>query len=180
MAEQFFGKDDSPMIDSEFAENPYAVEAAAIEPVVDASPSNGLLWRRVAWGAVVLFNLPIPLMFGTSVCKAGSVIGMPIGILIVLLTGLWCCRGTPKAMTMLNSGAVVTALSQFWPVAHTMIGSFAVGISQLVFDRNPNTLNLTRVVSATSATLLTGAGLILLSFIFGAILMAFASIFQRR
>jgi hypothetical protein len=168
------------MTDREFKENPYAVEAAAIEPSVDASPYNGLSWRRAAWGAVVLINLPIPLMFGMSVCKAESVIGMPIGILIVLLTGLWCCRGIPKAMSMLNSGAVVTALSQFWPMAHIMIGSVAVRISQMVFDRDANSGNLTGVVSTTSATLLTGAGLILLSFIFGAILMAFASIFRRR
>lgn len=168
------------MTDSEYTENPYAVEAAAIEPSLDSSPSDGLSWRRAAWGAVVLLNLPIPLMFGMSFCKGESVIGMPIGILIVLLAGLWCCRRTPKAMSMLNSGAIITALSQFWPIAHIMIGSIAVGISRLAFDRDANTENLTGVISATSATLLTGIGLILLSFIFGAILMAFASIFRRQ
>ncbi len=168
------------MTKSEFSENPYAVEPASIQPSIDVSPSAGLSWRSAAWGAVVLINLPVPLMLGMACSRGGSVIGMPIGILAVLLTGLWCCRRIPKAMTMLNSGAVVTALSQFWPIAHDIIGIFAVGISRLVFDREAGDRMLTKVISVTSATLLTGGGLIFLSFIFGAILMAFTSIFRRR
>jgi len=168
------------MTDGLFPDNPYAVESAVVEPGVSTSEPKSGSWLRIAWIAVVLINLPVPLLFGNECCKEAATFGMPIGILIVVVTGLWCCRQIPKMMAMLNSGAVITALSQFWPMFHIVIGSMAVGISQWLFEDSGNSTNLSKVPSATSATLITGAGLILVSFVFGAILMAFTSIFRRR
>lgn len=168
------------MTDSPFPDNPYAVESAVVEHAVSTSEPKSGSWLGIAWVAVVLINLPVPLLFGSECCKEAATFGMPIGILTVVVGGLWGCRQIPKAMKMLNSGAVITALSQFWPMFHIVIGSLAVGISQWLFEDSGNSTNLTKVPSATLATLITGAGLILVSFVFGAVLLAFASIFRRR
>ncbi|MBL8810329.1 MAG: hypothetical protein JNM43_09160 [Planctomycetaceae bacterium] len=168
------------MTDGQFVDNPYAVESAVVEPAVSTSEPKSGSWLRTGWVAVVVMNLPIPWMFGSTCCKETAMIGMPIGILVVLIAGFWGCRQVPKTMTMLNSGAVITGLSQFWPMLHIVIGSMAVGISQWLFEDSGNSTNLTKIPSATLATLITGAGLILVSFVFGAVLLAFASIFRRR
>ncbi|MFO0975049.1 MAG: hypothetical protein U0996_01560 [Planctomycetaceae bacterium] len=168
------------MTASETHENPYAVESAAVASGFPTQRSGSLSWLMTGWIAVVLINLPIPLLFGKECCKQIALLGMPIGILLILAIGLWGCRIVPRTMILLNSGAVVTALSQFWPFLHMMIGSIALALSQFLFERDAARHDLTRVTSAASATILTGSGLILVSFVFGAVIQAFVSLFQRR
>lgn len=150
--------------------NPFAPPTTPSNTVDDSLSTfaGKPLILQTAWALAVVINLPIPLMLGHSVTNAGLPrIGMPVGIALVYFFGVWCCTQRPGLMWRLIFGSGFTAVTQFWPIAHMLIGAAAVGVSKFVFDPETGGQNMDRISAVLSATLLTGSGLIFPSLIVG-------------
>lgn len=155
----------------ELESNPYSAPSMQDIAISTEVASAFFLKTRVvqsAWALAVLINLPIPVMFGSDVARGELRIGMVIGVLAVYGVGAWCCTMRPSVMWRLIVGSGLTALSQFFPVLHLVVGTIAMGISRFVFSElNPAGETLTRLSQVIASTILTGVGLILPSIIFG-------------
>jgi hypothetical protein len=161
---------------TESDENPYAAPAVA-ESLQSAPETSGFVRSRmnlhVAWLLAVLFNLPVPVMLGESaVSDPRAIVGLPLGIMAVYFAGVFCCLQRAGLMWRLIVGSGITALGQFIPFAHMMIGIMAMGISEAIFDPDRNSRDISSLPEAASATVLTGLGLIILSLMMGAALFA--------
>lgn len=162
--------------------NPYEVtaefEAAAEEPGSDVVSPRRLV---TTWILVFLINLPVPVMFGSSVvASAGGYAGMALGCLLWCGLGLILCFGRhARHIQATIRGGWLVALTQFYPVLHMLIGLLAGVLVGAVFDagssgRGPmnltsNTVTWDMLIS-TSMTLVTGAILILEALIIGTVI----------
>ena len=144
-------------------ENPYAAPPTTEQ--VEPPPTEGHRPPYVLWVVVVLVNLPVPIMFGVSTTVGFGRIGMPFGILLVGVVGLLLCKQYRVMMRNLSWGAIATALSQFYPVLHTMVGAIALGICEGATDRRGPGMD--GIFQITAATIITGVGLILPSLVVG-------------
>lgn len=78
-------------------------------------------------------------------------------------------------MRRLTVGAMITSVSQFWPMAQMLIGLLAISISAAIFsvDNNGRGVgDLNSFPAVVLATILTGIGLIIPSLIVGMIAVA--------
>ncbi len=154
--------------------NPFAapiVQDLAESPDAPLSAFQKPWNLHLAWALAVLFNLPIPVMFGTTVTDVGAPgLGMVLGVAIIYLAGIWCCKKQAGVMWRLIVGSVFTAISQIWPVAQILTGLVAMGISKIVFDFRRVGDQMSRISEVVSTTILTGLGLIAVSLFIGAIL----------
>ena len=151
-------------------DNPYAapmVHDFATSGEVTATFVTKPAVLQSAWLLAVLINLPIPIMFGAGVVVGPARFGMLLGTVVVYAVGVWLCLVQSGIMWRLILGSLLTALSQFWPVLHMLVGLIAMGISRAIFFIADQ--NFTRIPEVISATILTGIGLILPSFVFGLI-----------
>jgi len=118
-------------------------------------------------------NLPIPLIFGFDVTDESRWIGMLFGIAAVYLCGFWGCNVMPRIMYRLNIGSSLVAVSQFFPILHIIVGSMAVDVSKPLFGEAQRTSgDMTGIAEITSATILTGIGLIIPSLAMGTVIVA--------
>lgn len=157
-------------------DNPYAAPAVSDNIEVGSEPSgfiNSPTVLQAAWLLAVLLNLPVPVMLGKSaVSDPRAMVGLPLGIAAVYIAGFWVCLQRTGLMWRLIVGSSITALCQFVPVAHMMIGMMAMGISQAIFDPYRTTRDISSLPEAALATVLTGLGLIVPSLLMGAGLFA--------
>ena len=153
-------------------QNPFAA------PAVQDNATNSLrasdsLKPRFAWFCMFVINLPIPVFLGFGVTSEAGRIGMLLGIAAVYLCGFWSCNVMPRIMYRLNIGSSLVAVSQFFPMLQTIVGVKAVGISSAVFGGAQRTSgHLTGIAEITSATILTGIGLIIPSLAMGTVIVA--------
>jgi len=155
--------------------NPYAA-SAVLERAVAPGPPPTFFQKPVvihfAWFLAVALNLPVPFSLGYPLVKAsGSEPGLFAGIVAVYFAGLWGCTQWPGLMWRLLVGSIFTALSQFMPAAHMVIGLVAMGISREIFDLGRATDRIAFPSEAFSTTLLTGLGVIFLALSIGAALI---------
>lgn len=149
-------------------DNPYSPPAPINnEVLVEDSASVNVRGLRIRWCVVTLVNVPIPVMFGMGTTTGAGQLGMPVGIGVVLAIGLALCSRFPRTMSNLCRGAVLTALSQFYPMLHIVIGMLAVTICKWP---SSSVGDLSGIFEGTLATLITGAGLIAVSLIFGIVM----------
>lgn len=153
-------------------DNPYAAPIVS-EITTESHKPPGLINKpsvlQTAWLLAVLLNLPVPIMFGESaVSDARALVGLPLGIAAVYFTGVLVCLQRSGPMWRLIVGSGITALSQFFPFAHMMIGLLAMGLSESIFDPDRSTRDISSLPEAALATILTGLGLILPSLLMGA------------
>jgi hypothetical protein len=149
---------------SEPNENPYAAPPTT-EQIEAPPPTEGRRAPYALWIAVVLINLPVPVMFGMTTTTGFGRIGMPFGILLVGAVGLLLCKEYRVMMRNLSMGAIATALSQFYPVLHIFVGIMATGICGGTTDRASPGMD--GIIQITVATIITGVGLILPSLVVG-------------
>lgn len=145
-------------------ENPYAAPPTT-ERIEAPPPTEGHRPPYVLWIAVVLINLPVPVMLGTGTTVGFGRIGMPFGILLVGAVGLLLCKQNPVMMRNLSKGATATALSQFYPMLHMFVGVVTVGVCSGAGSRGGAEMD--GIFQITAATVITGLGLILPSLIVG-------------
>jgi hypothetical protein len=156
--------------------NPYAAPAVLDnipEPPAPPGFINKAFVLQAAWMLAVLLNLPVPVMLGESaVSDPRAMVGMPLGIAAVYLPGIWLCLKRAGLMWRLIVGSSITALFQFYPIPHMLIGMIAMGISQVIFDPHGTTRDISSLPEATLVTILTGIGLIIPSLLMGTALFA--------
>ncbi len=161
---------------SEPETNPYAV-SAVLDRTETAHPAPTFFQKtgvvQSAWFCAVAVNLPVPLLLGYSLvqnqrCEAGLI----VAVALIWITGALLCVQWYGLMWRLMVGSIFTALSQFLPIAHMVIGATAMGISRAIFDPERTTEPITSIPEAFSTTLLTGLGVILLALSIGAALIA--------
>jgi len=155
--------------------NPY--EAPSANSPLPAAQSPSIFFQKPwvvqsAWFLAVAINLPVPLMFGFSLTAVGAArLGMLIGIAAVYGTGVWICVHRAEVMWRLIVGSVFTALSQFLPMLHMLVGIVAMGISKFIFDPDRERDQIEAIPEVVLTTLLTGIGLILPSIVMGLIFL---------
>lgn len=155
--------------------NPYEAPSADIPLPVAQSPSTFFQKPVVvqsAWVLAVLINVPVPLMSGFSFTAAGAArLGMLIGIAAVYGAGVWICLHRADVMWRLMIGSMFTALSQFWPILHMLVGAAAMAASRFIFDPDRRTEKIEAIAEVVLTTLLTGIGLIIPSLLTGLIFL---------
>jgi hypothetical protein len=160
--------------------NPYEAPSAHSPLPVAQSPSTFFQKPWVvqsAWILAVVINLPVPLMFGFSFTAAGAArLGMLIGVAVVYGIGVWICLHQASVMWRLIVGSMFTALSQFWPMLHMMVGAIAMGVSKFLFDPERGREQIEAIPEVVLTTLLTGIGLIIPSLVMGLIVLMLFSI----
>ncbi|MFN9720069.1 MAG: hypothetical protein ACK58L_15330 [Planctomycetota bacterium] len=133
-------------------------------------------WLRWGWPLAVAIHLPIPLFFGWTTSGEGLPrLGMFFGIALVYFVGRRLIPSRRWFMRRLTIGAFITSISQIWPVGQMMIGVVAILISKTIFSdavfgvirTGGNWRELENLPAVMSATVLTGLGLILPSFLVG-------------
>ena len=153
-------------------QNPFAAPTVQ-DNAPNSSRASDPLKPHFAWFCMFVINLPVPLYFGFGVTSEVGRIGMPLGIAAVYLCGVWSCTAAPRIMYRLNIGSSVVAVSQFLPMLHVIVGIMALSICQSVFGGQQGTTgDMTGIAEITSATILTGIGLIIPSVVFGTIIVA--------
>lgn len=161
--------------------NPYEAPSAHSPLPAAQSPSTFFQKPRVvqsAWFLAVAINLPLPLWLGFNATADGAArLGMPIGIVTVYGTGVWICSHRPEVMWRLIVGSMFTAVTQFLPILHMLVGIAAMGISKFIFDAKREREQIESIPEAVLSTLLTGVGLILPSLVMGLI---FVMLFRIR
>lgn len=161
---------------TESDENPYAAPAV-LDNIAEAPAQPGLINKPIVlqavWILAVLLNLPVPVMLGESaVSDPRAMVGMPLGIAAVYLTGVWICLKRAGLMWRLIVGSSITALCQFSPIPHMLVGMIAMGVSQVIFDPYRTTRDISSLPEAALVTILTGLGLIIPSVLMGTALFA--------
>ncbi len=170
------------MTDEITGSNPYAA------PESVSSTDGSEYVERVSdsiytgWIVVVLLNIPLPIFFGFMVSSGFSRAGMLVGIAIVGLSGYWLCGKVPVVMSRLCVGAVITAMLQLFPILHIYIGSAAIALTSAIFSNfggGPQD-TMDGILEVTTATLLTGSGIIILALVIGGIIGLFYRPFSSR
>jgi hypothetical protein len=156
--------------------NPFVAPSTGPQTSFVSRAEEQARWLRWAWPTAVVIHLPVPLWFGWLVSEGGiPKLGMFVGITFVFWIGKRLCPGSPWLMKRLSVGALITSVSQFWPMAQMLIGMFAISVSGMLFSvdnygRGPGQLN--SLPGVVLATILTGIGLIIPSLVVGMIVIA--------
>lgn len=155
--------------------NPYAAPSAT-EPLPTPAEAKSFFRKQtvvqIAWFLAVVINLPVPLMFGFSFTAMGAArVGMMIGIAFIYGIGVSVCQQRADAMWRLIVGSVLTALSQFWPILHMLVGMIAMAISKFLCDADRETDQINSLLEVILTTVLTGVGLIIPSLVMGLIII---------
>lgn len=160
--------------------NPFAAPTAA-DPVIESDRAEkDERWLRWGWPLAVAIHLPIPLFFGWTISGEGLPrLGMFFGIALVYFVGRRLIPSRRWFMRRLTIGAFITSISQIWPVGQTMIGIVAIMISKAIFrdaafgviGTSGAPRELGNLPAVMSATVLTGLGLILPSFLVGLVIV---------
>jgi hypothetical protein len=120
--------------------NPYA---APKSDGTDSAAAPRLASRRwairlgVAWTAVFLLNLPIPLLFAWDIGVLHGAVGMAAALIVAGLCGGWVCVLKPKFGFPLVVGGAVVALSQFFPALQLIAGAIAIAIGEMLGQVKP-------------------------------------------
>lgn len=150
--------------------NPYVAPESPLvpQPADDSEPLKGTPGLLFGWVVVFLVNLPIPVMFGSSLTEGNARIGMTVGtVLLGLVGGIFCQRSYRIGMAMTSGGLVVAltqvvAIPQFLAGAIGLMVSTTLGLADPNFDVGRNEMTLLPgglVTTIVTGTLLMGLAL---------------------
>jgi hypothetical protein len=113
--------------------NPYQppkTSDTARRPSGDANDTGQMIY--LAWFAVFVFNLAVPLLFALSITRESGRIGMSIAMVLLLATGCWICATSRNAGWSIVVGGIATGLSQAVPVLQMIAGIFGLAAAQIL------------------------------------------------
>jgi hypothetical protein len=147
--------------------NPYAPPTTTSQTGSRPRPDAGLRGPMLylAWFAVFLLNLAIPLLLALSQTDERGRIGMLIAVTLLCATGCWVCANSPQAGTSLVVGGVIVGLTQLIPILQMFSGLTAMTVAAA--------LGLTK--REVHASITTEVGGVIVTLITGAILMSIAA-----
>ena len=125
---------------------------------------TGWLW---GWAVLLLFNLPLPLLFGFGMTSGAGTFGMLAGVGVVWLIGHLAIARVSEIRDPLLVGGIIVALSQVIPVAHIFAGALA-----LAAITGSDVKNLDSAPAGFAVTLLTAALLAVVALMIGFVLCA--------
>ena len=137
-------------------DNPYAAPQSP-QPA-DDNAEDALHRLRRRWLKLLLINAVIPSCLGMQTVSGDGVWGMPLGLLLAALVGLFLCRRQARVMTQVCDGAGYVALTQLLPFPHLVGGMLAMWIFGFP-SRNPLEI---AAVTFTMATMFS-----LMAFVYG-------------
>jgi hypothetical protein len=166
--------------------NPYEPPKSS-EPefhyATDSNPPSAKM-LVVAWVAVCVFNLPIPLLFASSIAKDVGRVGMSMAVLALLAAGCWICANARKVAVCVIVGAIPVALSQLFPIAQMFAGLIAMSLGQalglVVLGNDEFGDHFVNEFGGFIVTLITGTSLMMLSAGVGFLLQRFVLARRRR
>jgi hypothetical protein len=127
----------------------------------------------VAWFAVFVVNLIVPLLFGLMVTTSGGRIGMAIAVIVFFAAGCWICANFRKIGNLLIIGGIPIGLSQVLPILQMFSGLVGNAICHALrlmdeFGETPKELGGFLVTLITGAILMTasaGSGFVIQRFV---------------
>ena len=107
--------------------NPFEPSESTIAPEVK-SPRviHSPLVLSIQWTVVVLVNLIVPYLLAGGMTGPMGGWGIFMGVVLVLLFGVWASRAIPMGVLLTVRGGVLVALSQFFPLIHLMAGILSI------------------------------------------------------
>lgn len=149
--------------------NPFASPRTEPKGKAGQHSSKSPSWLRWAWPLAIILHLPVPVWYGCQVTSPDLArLGMLFGVATVYWIGHRLCLCCPWLMQRLAVGAMMTSVSQFWPVGQMWIGYWALSTSEvLAISPLSSAGNIGSVPMIFLATILTGLGLIIPSLIIG-------------
>jgi hypothetical protein len=109
--------------------NPYAPPASlrtGSQPRGDSGQRGLIIY--LAWFAVLVLNLAIPLLLALPLTDDRARIGMLIAIALLCAAGCWVCANSRQAGRSLVIGGVLVGLSQLFPILQMFAGVVAMNI----------------------------------------------------
>ena len=83
----------------------------------------------IAWPFIFGANMIIPLLFGWELVEQSGAMGVILASIILLALGWLLFVVWPALALRLTFGSIFTALLQFFPIVHMIIGIIAFGIT---------------------------------------------------
>ena len=159
------------MAESDTNVNPYAApgaHASSGDYVSLAEPQDKSVhgWLLL----MVALNIPLPLYFGVGCTSGPGSAGMGFGIVLIAVVGLFACSRFPRTMERLCLGSMLTALAQFYPIAHMFVGMMAIEITRLLLGSSESGIVVRGISATTSVTVMTGTGIIIPALIAGTLI----------
>jgi hypothetical protein len=91
-----------------------------------------------AWAVVFLVNLPVPVMFGSSLTEGNARLGMIVGTALLGLVGGVFCQRSYRICLGMNSGGLVVALTQVVAIPQFIAGMIGLTVSTALGLAEPN------------------------------------------
>ncbi len=111
----------------------------------------------LAWFAVFLLNLAIPLLLALSQTDERGRIGMLIAVTLLCAAGCWVCANSARAGRSLVVGGVLVGLSQLFPILQMIAGLTAITVAAaLGLTKREVHASITTEIGGTIVTLITG------------------------
>ncbi|RUL87884.1 hypothetical protein [Tautonia sociabilis] len=115
-------------------ENPYQAPASPTGPSPRPKGPGRRPGRRmlVGWLAVLLVNLPVPLMFGSWITDRDGTIGMGAAVVLLAGVGGWAILRSFRVGLALIVGGSAVALSQVVPMLQFVAGMIGVSLAKAI------------------------------------------------
>lgn len=137
-----------------------------------------LLWHH-AWTIVFAANLVAPTMFARGMVGEGGRVGMGVAVALLWLAGDLAGVRSPRSRPVLLCGGLAVALTQFVPLLQFIAGLIGLRVGGLVLPIPRGEFGFPGELSGPAAfvvTLVTGALLLLASWLVGLTLVAIARV----
>lgn len=129
----------------------------------------------IMWAIVFGLNMVLPLLFSVEVTQHHGRFGMGAASLVLLIAGWVLCALSARTARKLILGAVIVALTQFFPILQIVAGSVSMGIAASIQqadggggDSGRDEVGFPEITSELGGFMVT--------MLVGGILLAFASI----
>lgn len=154
-------------------ENPYEPPVTR-DAVPDTAKAAGWLKLASSWTFVFAANLPLPILFASSMAKGAAVAGVIAVSCSFWLLGLYCSYQAPGLLRIFSRGGIAVAVSQLVPILHVFAGAAAFEIVRAISGRRPDDnlplLNIEQFWEGALTTLVSGGILLIAAGLCGAVI----------
>jgi hypothetical protein len=126
---------------------------------------GGSAQQLMAWWFVFVLNLPLPLLFGSSMMRTAGWLGMALAALVLMAAGTLACRLRRRLGQTLVVGGTLVALGQLMPVLQVVAGLFGMSAGKALGVLSPSADDL------GPASITSEAGGFVVTFVTGGLLI---------
>lgn len=156
---------------SVLSNNPYETREIDLKTVSQPGDRGSVHRSHLSttWVFVFLFNLPLPILCASVVCKDQASLGIAIAVVLMFFAGLAFISLTRFRQTIV-SGGVVLMLAQFLPLPQLIAGTIALEICKAMGLAKVDDLGVEQVDSVAGgfvASIFTGLFLLAAAAVIG-------------